>query len=60
MKARKKKVAKKKVAKKKAARAAKKPARRTTRPKKGKATPVGDIVRNAAQAIQSVAENIRP
>ena len=31
-----------------------------TRKKKAPTTPVGDIMRNAAEVIQSVAKNIRP
>jgi hypothetical protein len=31
-----------------------------TRKKKAATTPVGDIMRNAAEVIQSVAKNIRP
>ena len=31
-----------------------------TRKKKAATTPVGDIMRNAAEVIQSVAKNLRP
>ena len=54
----------KKVSKKKRARkttATSKGARRKgMRTKKAATTPVGDIMRNAAKAIESVAKNIRP
>jgi len=54
----------KKIPKKKGAKkttAATKGARTTgTRKKKAATTPVGDIMRNAAEVIQSVAKNIRP
>jgi hypothetical protein len=54
----------KKVPKKKRARkttATSKGARKKgTRKKRAATTPVGDIMRNAAKAIESVAKNIRP
>ena len=34
--------------------------RKGARPKKAATTPVGDLMRNAAEVIRSVAKNVRP
>ena len=64
MKAKKTKATKKKAMKKKAGKRTKAKATRASkgraRPKQAPGNPVGSLVRNAAEAIQTVADNIRP